>query len=1119
MDKNKKAVLIVLLSLIISVCCFVACEQKISPTDGVIYRVSEDGTYAEVVGYEGDSQSVRIAEVYDNVPVTRIGEYAFYNCKNISKIELHSRITSIGNLAFACCENLSEIIIPNSITELGVQIFYRCDNLKYTNYGNAKYIGDEQNAYVMLVEVNSDNMSECLINENTKYICGGAFLNCKDLSEITIPTGVTCVGDWAFAFCNKLKKVNIPDSVLNVGEQTFLSCTNLSNITVDENNKNYKSLDGNLYNKNGDALLQYAIGKTNESFEIPNGVTTIRKYAFYECSNIDKVIIPSSVVKIEECAFYDCSLSKLTISDGVKYIDDNAFCYCDKITELTIPGSVIDIGKRAFYSCDGIIHVNLSYGLKNIDDEAFGYCSKLEEVYMPTSIKSIGRDVFSGCGKLEYNEKEGLCYLGGNLIKHVALIKVSSTNKTNYIISDMASVIADNAFSGCSKACEIKIPSDIIYIGDGAFADCGNLINITVEEDNEYYKSLDGNLYSKDGKTLLQYCAGKTNESFEIPSIVTTISSCAFYKNDHIKEITIGGNVGNIGTTVFTGCSNLANITVKENNEHYKSIDGNLYSKDGKTLLQYAIGKENDSFDMPSGVTNVESGAFLGGKNLVKIILSSELTNISDNAFYGCSALSDIVISDSVTNIGNSAFYGCKELVSVTIGRKVVSIGYNAFNGCTKLIEVVNKSNVEIDLESSLNYYGFGSSVLDVKTSEESGVVNVNNYLFYTHKGTNYLIGYIGDETNLVLPDDYCGKEYEIYEYAFYNRDNLTSIAIPNSVTSIGGSAFSGCSSLTSITIPDSVTSIEEGAFSGCSSLKEITIPFVGAKAEVLPTDTYQYPFGYIFGSASYTGGTKTRQYYRYGSSVNSTTYDDYYVPSSLTSVTVTGGNIFYGAFENCNKLTEIAIPSSATSIGDYAFYNCSITEITIPESVTRIGKSAFYDCSKLTSVYYKGSESEWKKISISSGNTYLTNATRYYLTETSDVDLGVITNASASNIDGLIARKGKVLLDFWADDCYYCTQVLAPQLETFIQNYNNGSAAEVALDIKIVKVRVGSSYSLAESTLDKELYPYYQRYLRSGMGGLPYVVLLDDGEVIGALNGAYNEYSQLLSWLQNPTK
>lgn len=135
------------------------------------------------------------------------------------------------------------------------------------------------------------------------------------------------------------------------------------------------------------------------------------------------------------------------------------------------------------------------------------------------------------------------------------------------------------------------------------------------------------------------------------------------------------------------------------------------------------------------------------------------------------------------------------------------------------------------------------------------------------------------------------------------------------------------------------------------------------------------------------------------------------------------------------------------------------------------------------------------------------------------DVDVSVITQATAANIDGLISRKGKVLLDFWADDCYYCTQVLAPQLNTFITNYNSGSAAEVALDIKIVKVRVGSSYSLAENTRDPELYPYYEKYLLSGKSGLPYVVLLDDGEIIGALNGAYNEYSQLLSWLQNPTK
>lgn len=183
-----------------------------------------------------------------------------------------------------------------------------------------------------------------------------------------------------------------------------------------------------------------------------------------------------------------------------------------------------------------------------------------------------------------------------------------------------------------------------------------------------------------------------------------------------------------------------------------------------------------------------------------------------------------------------------------------------------------------------------------------------------------------------------------------------TSLIIPTQieglyVTTIAPNALRDKNKIKEAVIPNSVARVGEGAFSGCSSLESITIPFVGAKAGVTSSDTYQYPFGYIFGTSSYDGGVATRQLY-YGSSTSSTTTTTYYIPSSLKSVTVTGGNILYGAFEGCTGLTSITIPDSVTSIGDYAFDGCKgLTNITIPDRVTNIGRGVFRDCTGLTSV------------------------------------------------------------------------------------------------------------------------------------------------------------------------
>ncbi len=322
-------------------------------------------------------------------------------------------------------------------------------------------------------------------------------------------------------------------------------------------------------------------------------------------------------------------------------------------------------------------------------------------------------------------------------------------------------------------------------IGEKAFSRCSSLTNVTI-----------GNGVTSIGSIAFEWCDSLT--SVTIGDSVTSIGDNAFSGCSSLASVTIPDSVTSIGNGAFWFCSSLTSITVAKDNANYKSIDGNLYSKDGKTLIQYAIGKNDTSFTIPDSVTSIGSGAFYACMSLTSIAIPNSVTSIDDGAFYACISLMSIVIPDSVTSIGDYAFYSCFNLTSIVIPDSVTSIGDYAFYGCYKLVEVINNSSLNITKGSSDNGYVAGYA-LNVKNGGTSEVVNKDGYLFYTCDNVNYLIGYVGTDTELTLPNDYNGASYKIYHYAFAYCDSLTSVTIGNGVTSIGEGAFGGCSNLTSI--------------------------------------------------------------------------------------------------------------------------------------------------------------------------------------------------------------------------------------------------------------------------------------------------------------------------------
>ena len=323
------------------------------------------------------------------------------------------------------------------------------------------------------------------------------------------------------------------------------------------------------------------------------------------------------------------------------------------------------------------------------------------------------------------------------------------------------------------------------------------------------------------------------------------------------------------------------------------------------------------------------------------------------SGFGGCTELREVTLKGDFTSIRGFAFEGCSSLASIVIPAGVTSIGDYAFYGCSSLASI----------------------------TIPTGVTSIGNY-------------------------------------AFRNCSSLASITIPAGVTSIGEYAFAGCSSLASITIPTSVTSIGENAFAGCSSLASITIPTsvtsIGYDAFYNCDNlTSVYYLGDIAGwcgingldslmsnrPALYLNGAKVEGEVVIPEGVETIPDYAFYGQTGITSITIPAGvtSIGNSAFDNCKNLTSIVIPAGVTSIGDFAFSSCSgLTSIVIPNSVTRIESWAFVGCYALESVYYDGTEGQWLQINIDDPNDDLTDADRYYYSETEPA-----LNEDGSGYDG----------------------------------------------------------------------------------------------------------------------
>ena len=705
--------------------------------------------------------------------VTSIGESAFSGCFGLANLTIGNSVTSIGNSAFSGCSGLTSLTIPNSVTNIGNYAFNGCTSLKNLRIEDGEgtlslgcnsygYGGDGKGLFSDC-PLDTLYLGRDLSYNTDEYYGRTPFKNISTLASLTIGNRVTCIGDYAFYGCAGLTSVTIPNNITRIGYWVFENCNKLEMINVSDIaawcNIDFESHGCNpLYSGN----KLYLNGELLTGLVIPDSVTEIKKYAFYNCKDLTSVTIPNSVTSIGVSAFEACdNIGKVNIDDIAAWCNvdfetsaSNPLIFAKKlyldgelVTELVVPDSVTEIKKYAFYNSKDLTSVQIPNSVASIGNNAFYGCSNLTDLTFGNSVASIGDYAFRYC-----------------------------SNLTDLTIPNSVTSIGDYAFSACSGITSVKLGNSITSVGDYAFYDMegGNMNAV----------------FDIAARTPATICSGSfsNNAVFAVPdsSLVayrtawSNHASRIFAATDAIVKVDVDAKNNSSGVLEEIGVDKVASVlklTVEGSINSYDVIQ----FRDKMPLLR--------ELDLTNATVVASDKAFYSGN-------CTGDNSLGNYAFYELSNLNHIKLPKGLNRIGSYMFQGCRNLRSIEIPDSVASIGYYAFSGCSTLTSIVIPNSVtSIGSEAFSGCYGLVSVTLP------NGLEAIESWAFSSCNGLK----------EIKLPPTI----KRIESYAFNYCPSLEEIRIPSSVEYIGNYAFQSCNKLQRVyTYTVEPTSIQEETFS-----------------------------------------------------------------------------------------------------------------------------------------------------------------------------------------------------------------------------------------------------------------------------------------------------------------
>ena len=636
-------------------------------------------------GYKGWYNNTSVTAV--SIPRTRTISYgAFYGCSNLSNVDISDRVSRIADSAFYQCSSLTSIVIPDTVKSIGKYAFSWCKNLKEVTLPiSAEYAVFEtdaatsQSSFALCSKVQKITYTvgdgSVFVPESSKYMCTLPSAASNMLVTVVYEEGITEIPACALyvynRYCGALVSVTLPSTVKKIGAYAFSNCSSLTNITIPEG---VESIGAGAFS---------GCSSLNE-ISLPT-LKEIADSTFYQCSSLTSIVIPDTVKSIGKYAFSWCkNLKEVTLPISAEYAvfetdaatSQSSFALCSKVQKITYTvgdGSVF-VPESSKYMCtlpsaasNMLVTVVYEEGITEIPACALyvynRYCGALVSVTLPSTVKKIGASAFYGCSALKD------VYYGGYGADW------ATVDGTDYVPAGATVHFKDNLYG--KGECGDNANWIMTLDGTLTISGTGVIIGASWYEARLQVK----NAVIGDGVTsigLYAFSGCENMASVTIPGSVTSIGVYAFERCKALINVAIPDSVTQLGTGAFLDCASLTSVAIPSG---VTAIENNTFSN-CSSLSNVSI---------PSSVESIGDWAFSSCTSLTAVTIPDSVTDIGTYTFFGCGSLTDVTIPKSVTSIDEWAFYGCESLTSVTIPVSVTSIGESAFYACSRMADVYYK--------------------------------------------------------------------------------------------------------------------------------------------------------------------------------------------------------------------------------------------------------------------------------------------------------------------------------------------------------------------------------------------------------------------------------------------